>query len=141
MSWFEADKIKSLLLELVNQPSISGTKQEVTMGKKIHQILSRIDYFKNNPEHLFLKIIEGDKHNRNFVSAYLEGNGNSNKTVVLVSHFDIVDVLDYGEYKDLAFKPEELTEKLREFDPNDPVKYDYALFGLGVFEQFESTDT
>ena len=36
---------------------------------------------------------------------------------------------------------EELTEKLREFDPNDPVKYDYALFGLGVFEQFESTDT
>src|SRR5690606_30807434 len=24
---------------------------------------------------------------------------------------------------------EELTEKLREFDPNDPVKYDFALFG------------
>jgi uncharacterized protein (TIGR02757 family) len=29
-----------------------------------------------------------------------------------------------------------LTERLREFDPNDPVKYDYALFGLGVFEKF-----
>ena len=28
----------------------------------------------------------------------------------------------------------ELTEKLREFDPNDPVKYDFALFGLGVNE-------
>lgn len=26
----------------------------------------------------------------------------------------------------------ELTEKLRGFDPNDPVKYDYALFGTGV---------
>ncbi len=31
---------------------------------------------------------------------------------------------------------EELDLKLREFDPNDPVKYDFALFGLGVFEGF-----
>ncbi len=30
----------------------------------------------------------------------------------------------------------ELDLKLRELDPNDPVKYDYALFGLGVFEGF-----
>jgi len=29
-----------------------------------------------------------------------------------------------------------LTETLREFCPNDPVKYDYSLFGLGVFEGF-----
>jgi len=30
---------------------------------------------------------------------------------------------------------EELTEKLKTFDPDDPVKYDYALFGLGIFEK------
>ena len=30
----------------------------------------------------------------------------------------------------------ELTAKLKEFDPNDPVKYDFALFGLGVEEKF-----
>ena len=30
----------------------------------------------------------------------------------------------------------ELDLKLREFDPNDPVKYDFALFGLGIFERF-----
>ncbi|AFL84536.1 TIGR02757 family protein [Belliella baltica DSM 15883] len=30
----------------------------------------------------------------------------------------------------------ELTQKLREFDPVDPVKYDFALFGLGVEEKF-----
>ena len=30
----------------------------------------------------------------------------------------------------------ELTEKLREFDPKDPVKYDFALFGLGIEEKF-----
>lgn len=31
---------------------------------------------------------------------------------------------------------EELTSLLREFDPADPVKYDFALFGLGVNERF-----
>ena len=30
----------------------------------------------------------------------------------------------------------ELDSKLREFDSSDPVKYDFALFGLGVFEGF-----
>lgn len=31
---------------------------------------------------------------------------------------------------------EEITAALRKFDKNDPVKYDFALFGLGVFEKF-----
>lgn len=30
----------------------------------------------------------------------------------------------------------ELTENLKEFDPKDPVKYDFALFGLGIEEKF-----
>ena len=30
----------------------------------------------------------------------------------------------------------ELDTKLRSFDSKDPVKYDFALFGLGVFEKF-----
>lgn len=30
----------------------------------------------------------------------------------------------------------ELDANLRLLDPNDPVKYDFALFGLGVFEKF-----
>lgn len=31
---------------------------------------------------------------------------------------------------------EEITRVLKQFDKNDPVKYDFALFGLGAFEQF-----
>ncbi|WP_183566464.1 TIGR02757 family protein [Mucilaginibacter sp. SP1R1] len=31
---------------------------------------------------------------------------------------------------------EELTARLREFDPLDPVKYDFALFGLGIEERW-----
>jgi uncharacterized protein (TIGR02757 family) len=28
----------------------------------------------------------------------------------------------------------ELTEQLRQLDPKDPVKFDFALFGLGILE-------
>lgn len=31
---------------------------------------------------------------------------------------------------------EEITLNLRKFDAHDPVKYDFSLFGLGVFEKF-----
>jgi uncharacterized protein (TIGR02757 family) len=30
----------------------------------------------------------------------------------------------------------ELTQYLKELDANDPVKYDFALFGLGVMEKY-----
>lgn len=30
----------------------------------------------------------------------------------------------------------ELTEELKKFDPDDPVKYDFALFGLGILEKY-----
>lgn len=30
----------------------------------------------------------------------------------------------------------ELTQRLKQFDPHDPVKYDFALFGLGIMEGF-----
>ncbi len=30
----------------------------------------------------------------------------------------------------------ELTEQLQRFDKSDPVKYDFALFGLGVLEKY-----
>jgi uncharacterized protein (TIGR02757 family) len=31
---------------------------------------------------------------------------------------------------------EEITSILRNFDENDPIKYDFSLFGLGAFEGF-----
>jgi uncharacterized protein (TIGR02757 family) len=34
------------------------------------------------------------------------------------------------------FAAVELTQELKKFDPQDPVKYDFALFGLGVLEKY-----
>jgi len=30
---------------------------------------------------------------------------------------------------------EEVTSALRQYDPTDPVKYDFALFGMGINEK------
>lgn len=38
--------------------------------------------------------------------------------------------------QDDAKAVEEITAVLKLFDVNDPIKYDFALFGLGVFEKF-----
>ncbi|NLB25684.1 MAG: DUF2400 domain-containing protein [Bacteroidales bacterium] len=31
---------------------------------------------------------------------------------------------------------EEITNLLRQFDPKDPVKYDFVLFGMEIFEKY-----
>lgn len=35
---------------------------------------------------------------------------------------------------------EELTARLRELDPVDPIRYDFSLFGLGAFERLKNED-
>lgn len=30
---------------------------------------------------------------------------------------------------------EEITENLKKFDPNDPAKYDFAIFGMGIYKE------
>jgi len=50
---------------------------------------------------------------------------------------NIARKLDLLTRKQNDFKAvEELTTELRKFDPSDPVKYDFALFGLGVNEEY-----
>ena len=60
----------------------------------------------------------------------------SNKTVILMGHMDVVDILDYGEQMDKAFKPLELTENLKGKDLSSAAKKDLEsgdyLFGRGV---------
>lgn len=41
-------------------------------------------------------------------------------------------ILSWGKREIIINKSLELTENLRTFDPVDPVKYDFALFGMGV---------
>ena len=139
MSKIERREIKNLLLELVRQSSISNTDEAKLMSNKIVKILKDIKYFKENPTNLFVQKLKDDPLEREFIAALLKGNNNSNKTVVLMGHYDVVGIEDYGQDKELAFQPLKLTEKIINQDFNNlpaEVKEDIRtgdyLFGRGV---------
>lgn len=107
------DRMKNLLIELCSIPSISETTGEIEMAKKLYEIIMDMDYFRNNPDNAGLNFIDKDPLGRSYVHALMEGGKKSNKTVILLSHFDVVAVDNYGAYKNLAFNPLEYTKMLK----------------------------
>lgn len=138
--WNNREDILKLLKRLVKVPSISGTKGENEMAEEIIAILKEIPYFQENPDLIFVKNITADSLNRKSVSALLQGErGKSNKTVLLLSHFDVVGVEDYGHLKDYAFDPDQYMEQLKAAktlteDVRDELESGDWLFARGVMD-------
>ncbi len=109
----DVNRMKDLLVELCSVPSISETTGEKVMTEKLFEAVMRMDYFKESPENVSINPIENDPLGRTFIYALMEGKVKSPKTVILLSHFDVVGVADYGPYKDYAFRPLEYTELLK----------------------------
>jgi arginine utilization protein RocB len=132
--------IKNILLELCKIPSISETKGELLMAEKLYEILSEIDYFKQNSAFLYKVPLLKDVGERSFIAALLKGNPASRKTVILLSHFDVVSVEDFGALKDFAFSPVEYTQALKAENVNLPKEADEDLqsgdylFGRGIMD-------
>lgn len=104
MKWQTQDELKSLLISLIQYDSISGTTGEVALAEYMYNLLKDRSYFQKNPNHLTLHPM---KDGRYFLSALVKKQPNKN-TIVMLSHFDVVDVDDYGEFKNMACKPVEL---------------------------------
>jgi arginine utilization protein RocB len=106
MKWQTKDELKDLLVSLIQYDSISGTTGEVALAEYMYYLLKERTYFKNNPDHLTLHPM---KDGRYFLTALVKKKARK-KTVLLLSHFDVVDVDDYGEFKNMACKPVELLD-------------------------------
>lgn len=136
-----ADRVKQLTLELVNQPSISGTKAECDMVDTIMNILNRMDYFKENPQHIKRIPLKDDPLQREAIIARMEGDPQTKNAVLLLSHFDVVGVDDFGQYKSFAFSPQELAQELKKENEGfldthakqDLLSGDY-IFGRGTMD-------
>jgi len=109
----DIDRTKKLLVELCSIPSISETTGEIDMAEKLYEVIMRMDYFRCNPSNSGIIPMKNDSLGRSYVYALMEGEPKSKKTVILLSHFDVVDIGDYGAYKDFAFKIQEYTDLLR----------------------------
>jgi arginine utilization protein RocB len=130
------EQLIQLLCELVNVKSITGTSDEVKMANTIVQKLAKLRYYQDYPEYLQL---HPTGEGRYYVMA-LAKKENTKKTVVMVSHFDVVNVEDYGMWKEEAFQPEKIKKLMRsrieEYseEVQEHLESDDWLFGRGTMD-------
>ncbi|HOC08696.1 MAG TPA: M20/M25/M40 family metallo-hydrolase [Bacillota bacterium] len=106
----DSSRLLYLLKTLVACPSTTDTSEEVGMHKKIHELLAGMEYFRANPENLMLHPIPGDRHGRAAIAALVEGKGK--RTVILSGHYDVMDTIDYGPYREYALDTDALAGAL-----------------------------
>lgn len=135
-------RIEEITIDLTRQRSVTETREEQLITEKIYQFFKRMNYYKSNPEDLLIVPAPNDPWGRKSMIAILRGKKKprSKKTVILIGHTDTVGISDYGELKEYAHLPYELTEKLRERKDTLPeearkdLESKNYLFGRGIFD-------
>ncbi len=134
-----SQRIKEMALDFTSQISVVETPGEIAMADKIYETIAAIDYYKKHPELVYTLDCIGDQYGRKIVVAELNGEkAPSDKTVVMIGHFDTVGISDYGNLKDYAGNPEKLAEELKNIMLPPEAKEDLEsgkyLFGRGLFD-------
>lgn len=131
-----SDKVYSTLKELVAAPGVSGTESENLTSEKIYSILSEIPYFQNNKKNFGMELIEEDPYGRSFVWGVVHGKEQSNNTLILTGHLDVVEVEEFGHLKPVAFNIEECTKRISELNLDKEALRDLEsgewIFGRGT---------
>jgi arginine utilization protein RocB len=134
--WQTSEQLEQLLCELVAMDSVTETAGEAAFADELAAKLRRCPAFAACPERVAVSSID---ENRGFVTA-LHHVADVTDTIVLLSHFDTVDVAEYGQLRALAFDPIALTAALHDHaDTLDPAAAaDLAsgdwLFGRGTMD-------
>lgn len=134
--WQSREGFWSLVKELVHYGSITGSDQEVQVAHYIADTLRTLPYFEQYPNDVRL---HPTADSRLVVTALAQKEG-ATETVILLNHFDVVNIDDYGRWKHLAFQPDELTKQFYENKhllPPDVVKDIESgewLFGRGTMD-------
>ena len=105
---------EKLLREMLKIPCITASPQEDLGAQFIHKHLSALPYFKEHPEDLLMldTPLEGDPRPLHSIIARVRPARPSKKAVLLVGHFDVVEISMYGDARDYAFDPDELARRL-----------------------------
>jgi arginine utilization protein RocB len=135
LRWGTPDRLRGLLCELVSWRSMTLTEGEREFPSRVLAKLQELRYFQENPSHLSLH--EADLGRRFLTGLY---KGDTEETIVLLSHFDTVNTEEYGDLEEYAYQPEELTKLLLnridelQVDAQKDLKSGEYLFGRGTMD-------
>lgn len=136
MKWQTKDDMLKLMKELVSIKSISTTADEINAANFVHEQLASLDYYQENPNHLFEVDVPGNVPRKAIIA--LMKKGNSKKTLLGVCHFDTVGIDEAGVLKELMLDPDEYTKQIHKLplDPESQKDLDSGeyLFGRGVMD-------
>ncbi|MEI0604980.1 M20/M25/M40 family metallo-hydrolase [Brachyspira alvinipulli] len=116
------NKILYILENLMKTRSLSYSKAENEASEFIHDYLSKIKYFQDNKEYLIRYKIENDVYNREIICAVVKGD--SDNTLILSGHFDVVGIEEFGDFKDNAFDINKIEDNLKTLDLSENNKKD-----------------
>lgn len=129
-------EIVTLAKWLISIPSISTSKGESVIMNAIYTGIADFDYFKANPDHLFL-ISHDDQINSSIISL-VKASTPTNDTIILLCNADTTNLENYGSLKSYAYKSDDILNKLLSLNLSENLKNSLNsednLFGHGVLE-------
>lgn len=134
----DADRMKRNLCAFCAVPSVSHTPGERLFAPVLRSALEEIPYFQRHPEDISVLPVSAREEDGAMVFALMRAPGQVKKTILLLSHFDVVGVDEYGALRELAFSPLAYTQALREgrfsldADAQRDLESGNYLFGRGV---------
>ncbi|MGM9535324.1 MAG: hypothetical protein ACI3VR_08725, partial [Intestinibacter sp.] len=133
------EQLLDLTLELVREKTISSTSDEKFGIDLVSKKLMEIDYFKKNPNNIYIGDVEDDL-GRTFLCALYKSKKKTDKTVILIGHIDTADIENAGKFKDFILKPYEYTNLLKENlelldgESREDLLSQKYLFGRGIMD-------
>ncbi|MDD3673138.1 MAG: hypothetical protein PHG70_06450, partial [Synergistaceae bacterium] len=119
----QRDKLLKMIEELVSIPSVTESPEESAPGIWIKERLEKLPYFIERKDHLkWVKTqLEGSCETLHSLVARVDASSPTKRTILLMSHYDVVDVSVYNEMARCAFDVKKITELLN--SDNEDVIY------------------
>lgn len=124
---------RELMYDLVSIQSDSFTEMEITISKRVYELICEQDYWKEHPD--LCGLYDGHDVIGRLIPWALR-RGKTSRTVILTGHTDAVEIDSYGELKPFALMPDQLKEEMLKCDYTGDVKKDLEdenwCFGRGT---------
>ena len=124
------DYLLNIIKELVSIPSVTESPSESAPGLWIRDRLAKLGYFKKNPGNIKLisTPLEGSAENLYSLVVRVDAARTTDRTILMISHYDVVDVKIYGDMSEDAFDVDKITKLLASSGEDD------VIYGRGTMD-------